>query len=120
MNGQEAARILALASTYDFRLSPPSDSDALVRAEAWALSFACDLPVDFALQAVVDHYAETEKSITPSAINAAWKSHKRKAGEERVRQEREAEPDQPAVPMPPEVREQLRKIFASSRRVETE
>ena len=120
MNAQEAAKVLALASTYDFRLSPPSDTDAIVRAEAWALTFAYDLTPEFALQAVVDHYSQTEKSITPSTINAAWRTHKRKAGEKRIRQEREAELDQPSVPMPAEVRARLDEIFARPRRVETD
>lgn len=119
MNEQDAARVLALAATFDMRMSPPTEADAAVRAGAWALALVHNMPPEWALQAVIDHYARSDTSVTPSMLNALWREQQRRSSQERERQERYESVGE-GVPMPAEVRAYLRNLQQGHRRGEPE
>ncbi len=81
MKPHEAAQVLATAAVLDNRLKPASEADAQLVARAWAGGLAYDMPIPFACTAVTKHYAESERVVTISALNLAWKIHKRRQRE---------------------------------------
>lgn len=107
MREAEVAQVLALAATYDARLTPPTDADARVRAASWHLALAHDLPVDFAREVVINHYAQTDRTLTASVLNTAWRAERGRAEQRRAQMDRR---ERRGVPMPDEVRERIRAL----------
>lgn len=106
--------LLAVASALDTRLRPPSEADADVRAKAWAAALDDDMTTRYARDAVVAHYAESEKSIMPADLNRAWRAYRSQMREAERRRLDEVEKQRQellAVPMPDAVREQMRRII---------
>ena len=81
MKPHEAAQVLATAAVLDNRLKPASEADAQLVARAWAGGLAYDLPIPFACTTVTRHYAESDRVISISVLNLAWKIHKRRQRE---------------------------------------
>ena len=108
MTPAEAARILAVATTFDARLTPPSREDAAARALAWSEALAKNMTVDDAIRAVIRHYASQTTAIMPAHVNAAWRDRCRAEREEKERASITAV--HVGVPMPPEIRAQLKAI----------
>ena len=113
MTPDEASLILAVASAFDYRMTPPSVDDARIRARAWAEVLDVDLSSQDARYLVMRHYAENDESMTPARLNRAWRLLRKKrmdeANQERSRL-REIEADLNSSPMPEEVRELLRQL----------
>lgn len=114
MTPEEAARVLALSAALDPRLRPPSESDALMRARAWAAALSPGMTCDWAAKAAIDHYAESADSVMPAHLNAAWRAHRKQVAEQA--HSKAALEQVAGVPMPEPVRERLREILG--RRVE--
>lgn len=114
MNPVEAAGLLAVAATLDPRMTPPSGTDAEARARAWAIALDDDMPPAWGTRKVIDYYAEADRAIMPADLNKAWRIYRvQKAEAERTRLmlvERKRQEDL-AVPMPPEIREKVRRMI---------
>lgn len=108
MNDHEAAIVLALATTLDARLTPPSKADAEARSKAWAATLHDEMPAAFAVDYVRRHYSTSTDTIMPAHLNEAWKQHRRVLAEQA---EREQLTRGRGVPMPPEIREQLDRLM---------
>jgi hypothetical protein len=110
----EAAKVLAVAVTFDSRLTPPSREDSIARAQAWSLALDERMTEQEAIRLVIDHYRESSDSLMPASLNKAyWRS--REAGKERAitsdalddhRRAMEV-----AVPMPPEIKQQIHRLI---------
>lgn len=108
MNREHAARLLTIACAYDQRLKPPTKRDAEVRAHAWSVALDSRMPIEWAEQQVITHYAESTEAIMPAHLNKAFWSHRKTQldldAAKNTRLELEAVQ---GVPMPDEVRAQL-------------
>lgn len=105
MTPADAARVLAVAGTFDARLRPPSPEDADARAMAWAAALSPSMTPEYAQRAVVAHYADRTDAVMPAHLNERWKSYRaRELDQEQSRRMLEAPP---GVPMPPEVKAAL-------------
>lgn len=114
MNPSEAAELLAVASALDPRLRPPSAEDAKARAVLWSQTLDDDMPLQAARTMVGWHYKESTDGVMPAHVNRLWRQHRRTRAEaERASIQRKEITDMAAmsVPMPPEIREQLRKAL---------
>lgn len=109
MSPDECARILAIAGTYDSRLTPPSRADAQARSVAWSKALHETMPVDWAADAVVDHYANQTSQLMPAHLNQAWKSSRRAAAERRAAETALAASD--GVPMPEHIKAEITRIL---------
>lgn len=111
MTPAQCAELMALGAGYDMRLTPPTSADATVRAKLWAEALSPLMSYEWAVRQIVSHYARTNDSITPAALNAAWKSQvKRNLDARSLEQARKT-----GVPPTTEyqaAREQLRKARA--------
>jgi hypothetical protein len=116
MTPDDAAKVLAVAATFDQRHRPPTPADAEARAHAWAQALTPDMPTREAILAVVAHYQAMTDSVMPAHVNERWRV-KRRAQMEREQQEARQVEARRGVPMPPEVRA---KILAFTRRSEVE
>ena len=116
MTPEQAAKVLAVAGTFDARLTPPSREDALARAMAWAQALRADMPPDWAQQAVVAHYAEQTIPVMPAHLNVAWKAHRRAEADRAAT--RAALDAAGGVPMPDEVRALWAQIAGRSDRLD--
>lgn len=112
MTPDEAARLLAVAGTFDPRLRPPSPEDAQARAMAWSAALRKDMPPAFAQQAIVDHYAESTDAVMPAHLNGRYRAHRRATAEQEA--SRAALDMAPGVPMPPEVKARIQSLLAST------
>ena len=114
VNPSEAARVLAVAATFDPRLNPPSREDSMARAQAWSLALDPDLTENDAIQLVIEHYRDHTTAVLPATVNAAWRI-KRSQEAERSRStlalEAQRSAAASAVPMPPEIKQALHKII---------
>ncbi len=113
MTPADAARLLAVAGTFDPRLRPPSPEDAEARSLAWAGALDEDMPPEWAQRAVVKHYADTTEAVMPAHVNRAWRAHRRAEAERAATQR--ALDVAPGVPMPPEIREQIKALASKTR-----
>lgn len=117
MKTLEAAKLLALASSIDFRLNPPTDSDTEARATVWAMTLDDDLLLEDAVRIVAGHYSNTTQMVMPADINVQWRSIRRersRAQREQLEQDALRAAEIAAVPMPPKIRAALRAIERSS------
>lgn len=101
----EAAKVLAIAATFDPRLKPPSPQDARLRAEAWRAALIDAMDPRWAQDAVVAHYASSTEALMPAHLNRAWKSFRE---QQAMRKPIERGP---GVPMPPEVKAQIEAVL---------
>lgn len=106
MELDDASKVLAVAATFDPRLRPPTEADATARALAWAQALRAEMPVDYAIRAVVAHYQESTDSIMPAHLNERWRAHRREELD-RIESEARQVEGRRGVPMPPEVRAQI-------------
>lgn len=113
MTPDDAAKVLAVAATFDQRHRPPSEADADARSMAWAQALNSKMPTEFAIRAVVAHYKDHTESVMPAHLNERWRAQHRLDVE---RAQQRALQQQRGVPMPPEVRAQ---ILAFTRKVES-
>lgn len=111
MTPEQAAKVLAVAATYDQRLTPPTREDALARSLAWAQALRPDMSPEWAQQAVVAHYAEHTTVLMPAHLNSSWKSYRR-AEIERSQHSALMATTAEGVPMPDEVRALWRSLSA--------
>jgi hypothetical protein len=109
MNPEECARLLAIAGTYDNRLTPPSKADAQARAVGWSKALDAAMPFEFAVDAIIHHYANQIVGLMPAHLNLEWRQH-RKAEAERNANARILE-DRQGIPMPDYVREEFNRIM---------
>jgi hypothetical protein len=113
MTPDEASLLLAVASAFDYRMTPPSVDDARIRARAWSEVLDDDLDFQDARQLVMRHYAENDESMTPARLNRSWRLLRKKRKDEATQERnrlREIEADLVASPMPDEVRDLLRQL----------
>jgi len=114
MNLQEVLVILAMASTFDARLTAGDDEDKLNRAKAWNAALDRDLTFECGKEYVIGHYSDYKTSIMPADINLRWRQFKRqnKPIEETKKIVRQIEADRSnATGMPDKIREQLNDIL---------
>jgi len=104
MSPEDCGKILALACSLDPRLRPPTESDAVVRAQTWSAALM-DMPFDFAAKAVINHYRDSTDAIMPAHLNRQWKSQRKAEAEQFATSMALSEPV--GVPMPPEIRTQF-------------
>ena len=104
MTPSEAARLLAVACTYDQRLKPPTAADAQARSAAWAAALHPQMAPEWAEKAIVAHYARSTDTIMPAHLNDAHKAHRDR---QRTAAQSLALTRAIGVPMPPEVRAAL-------------
>lgn len=110
MTPEDASKMLAFAATLDPRLRPPSDADALARAQTWTYALDEDMPVGTAIRIVADHYRESTATIMPANINTRWRVLRREQREherQRALAAQRAREEAEAVPMPPDVAQRL-------------
>lgn len=81
MTPKDAAVVLALAATFDTRLTPPSPEDAKARALAWAAALDEDMTQDQGRAAVIEHYRDQTRSLLPADVNQI---HRDRAREHRA------------------------------------
>jgi hypothetical protein len=113
MTPSDAASLLAVASSLDPRLTPPSKADGVARATVWSAALDDDIPVDKARGIIVMHYRESTEAIMPAHVNRAWRQHRKQFLEaERRDMDAKAAAQQAAiaVPMPESIRQHLRVI----------
>jgi len=114
MTPAEAGRVLAAAAVFDGRLNPPSREDAAARAIAWAQALRADMPADWAMRAVVEHYGSQTSAVMPAHLNEKWRAVRR-AEFDRLATARAVEAASgDGVPMPEYVKEAWRKALRSS------
>ena len=114
MNPVEAAGLLAVAATLDPRMTPPSGTDAEARAKAWAIALDDDMPPTWATRKVIEYYAEADRAVMPADLNKAWRiyrAQKAEAQRTRLMIEERKQQELRAVPMPPEIREKVRRMI---------
>lgn len=109
MTPEEAAKVLAVAVTFDSRLNPQTPGDARLRAQAWSAALNSSMPPEWAQKAVVGHYSASREAIMPAHLNEAWKAHR---ATERAREDNERLRAQRGlgVPMPAELRGAIRAL----------
>jgi len=114
MTPSEAAKVLAVAVTFDARLTPPSREDSVARAQAWAMALDQDMTEQEAIRMVVEHYRRSAESIMPAMLNQEHRrtreqNAEREAATRILEQHRKAAEE--AVPMPPEIREAINRLL---------
>lgn len=72
MKASEAVDLIAVMGTVDPRAPKPS----MTVAKAWA-QLMPEVPVEFALTVVHQHYRTNSDTVMPSAIVNAWRNHRR-------------------------------------------
>lgn len=118
MNPSEAAELLAVASALDPRLRPPTAEDAKARAVLWSQTLDDDLPLQAARTMVGWHYRDSTDGVMPAHLNRLWRQHKQSKGDaERLAiiQKQATEAAAMSVPMPEEVREQMRQALHATK-----
>lgn len=114
LSPQDAAKVLAVAATFDPRLRPPSPEDARARATAWASVLHERMTVEWAVRAVGAHYASETTMLMPAHLNAQHRLHRDREREEGQRAQRALQPAN-AVPMPPAVRGQIQAVLSGTK-----
>lgn len=77
MTPDEVPDFLNQISIADPRILPTDPKELMGMAALWAVALA-DVPVDYALQFVADHYASSPFTIKPSDIAVRWRATARK------------------------------------------
>lgn len=113
MTPEQAAGVLAVAATFDPRLTPPSPADATLRAQAWAAALHPQMAPEWAQRAVVGHYAASREAIMPAHLNEAWRAH-RAVERSREQSEQMRLSAAAAVPMPAHLKGAIRALTATS------
>jgi hypothetical protein len=104
MTPEQAATVLAKISTLDARINAASPETARAKAQAWAEVLDPAMPVQWALDHVLDHYRARRDLVMPSDLNQAWKALRaRQRDRDDVRSLTTGE----GVPMPENVRRAL-------------
>lgn len=104
MTPAQAARLLAIACTFDPRLKPPSAEDAQARAAAWSAALHPQMAPEWAEKQVVEHYKARTDPIMPAHLNDA---HKAVRDRQRAVEQSKALTAATGVPMPAHVRAAL-------------
>lgn len=112
MTPDDAARLLAVAGTFDPRLRPPTPEDAQARALAWAAALHSQMPQAWAQQAIIDHYSETTDAVMPAHINNRYRSYRAREAEKEASRRALEQPE--GIPMPPEVKEKIRAFLRNT------
>lgn len=76
MNYQQTERLLGAITQVDDRLSLDK-----FRVAAWVEILDQDMPYEFAIQAIKDHYGSETTVIMPAHINRAWRNLRREQKE---------------------------------------
>lgn len=95
MTPDQIPQLLKQVSYADPRLLPEDPAEVMGMAALWAVVLA-DIPVDYAMTAVGEHYAHSPYPIKPSDIADRWRTTVR----DRMRRDNETEPP-PADPDQP-------------------
>jgi hypothetical protein len=114
MTQQEVLIILAMAATFDARLTAGDDTEKLNRSKAWHAALDKDLSFEDAKQFVIAHYADHKTAIMPADINLRWRKNKaqNRPIETTKQLVRQIEADRSrATGMPQRVREQLDELL---------
>jgi hypothetical protein len=114
MELKEVLVILAMASTYDARLTAGGDEEKLNRGKAWHAALDKDLSYDQCRQYVIDHYSDYKTALMPADINLRWRKHKthNRPIETTKQLVKQIEADRSrATGMPQRVREQLDELL---------
>lgn len=114
MNPSEAAKVLAVAVTFDARLTPPSREDSIARAQAWSLALDENMSEADAIRLVIAHYRESSETLMPAMLNASWRRARqveadREKANRALEEHRHAKAE--AVPMPPELKQQIHTLI---------
>ncbi|SFK74556.1 hypothetical protein [Streptomyces pini] len=73
MDRTETIRLLGVVSLADDRAVRTDETEQAVQVELWATALR-DVPYDFAVQAIGEHYAESAWPIMPKDIAARWRT----------------------------------------------
>lgn len=114
MTQQEVLIILAMAATFDARLTAGDDTEKLNRSRAWHAALDKDLSFQDGKQFVIDHYADHKSAIMPADINLRWRKVRahNKPIEQTKQLVRQLEADRSrATGMPESVRVQLDELL---------
>lgn len=111
MTPAEVAAILTAAKALDDRVTPDA-----ARVQAWSAVLAPDLTVDAARAALIAHYGSETRVIMPADLNTYWRAERRRLAERAHHERLALEASKPVVPMPPEVREQIQRLFRGGSR----
>ena len=76
MELKEVLVILAMASSYDARLTAGDDAEKLNRAKAWQAAIDRDLSYEQCREYVIAHYSDHKTALMPADINLRWRKHK--------------------------------------------
>lgn len=76
MNRSEIAKVLAVASAIDARLSAADENAFRAKVEGWSLALSESMTFEFARDAVGRHYKSATDSVMPAHLNAMWTAHR--------------------------------------------
>lgn len=76
MNKAEIAKVLAVASSIDARLSAADETAFRAKIEGWSLALSESMTFEFARDAVGKHYKSATDSVMPAHLNAMWTAHR--------------------------------------------
>lgn len=107
MTPAEVARVLAVAAAADPRHRTTDPAEASRRVEVWAAVLHPDMPLEWAAQAVLAHYAARTEALVPADLNHRFKAHRGAQASAASAAERRAAV---GVPMPDYVRAAYRSL----------
>ena len=117
MTPQEVNRLLAWAASYDARLTPRSQDDLILKAQAWSQALDPSMPFKWAGEAVTAHYAASTSSLMPADLNAAFRAERKRQADAQattVALQAIEESRAQAVPMPDEIRQRIKALAAKT------
>ncbi|MFF1790795.1 hypothetical protein ACFVX9_30560 [Kitasatospora sp. NPDC058243] len=83
MNPAEIGPFLKRAALTDSRILPDDLEEAIAATALWVVALA-EVPFEFAVNAIAEHYAKSPWQIRPSDIADQWKIHARRAAEHHI------------------------------------
>lgn len=105
MNHKEAAIIIGKISLLDRRIGAATKELIEGMAQAWAEVLDHSMPLEWALEHVLDHYKTNTTTVMPANLNLLWRSHRA------IYDNPVALPPAGTVPMPQEIRQQFHAIL---------
>lgn len=83
MTPAEIGPFLKRAALTDARILPDDLDEAIATTALWVVALA-EVPFEFAVNAIAEHYAKSPWQIRPSDIADQWKIHARRAAEHHI------------------------------------
>lgn len=82
MNKADVGKILAIAVAIDPRLGAADESGFRAKVEGWSLALSPAMDLEFARDAIGNHYKNSTDSIMPAHLNSMWSSYRSRQHEE--------------------------------------